>query len=841
MPRRQINQYSRIQVEFEYRSNNYLNSLIFLYDEVSIGSKLKVRLNAYSNQDAKNQPYLQNLSGEQKRFLAGIGDSIQNAYTPNIAADTFAAGKVLYRIIDTLVGSTLYDSVYVYSPDPLAQLYSVTFSYVGTGKGDYTISPINANGRVYQWVAPVAGQHQGDYSAVSLLITPKMQQLFALTTTYQIDSLKKISLELAASNKDPNLFSDKDNNTHWGGASKLNYDEQRFFGKKDSLQTSTWSMQNSLSYEHVQSKFKAIAPYRAVEFGRDWNVPLSGDSPDEDWVTVNSRLQHKRWGGLDYSFSYYGRDVFYTGYKNALGYKYHRGALNAGAGASLMTARDTFSKSSYFKPSAFAEYTIRPLLRSVLGASYTAEYDAIRNIHSDTLLPSSFFFDISSVYLKSLEQRKYNFTTTYWRRNDYLSYRNAFELQNHSNNVELRMNLSQWKDHRLAFTGTYRQLVVDQTTVAQVKPEESVLGRLEYNGMALRRAFSFSTLYEFGSGQEQKQSYTFIKVPAGQGVYNWIDYNNDGVEQMNEFVIALYPDQKLYIKVFTPTNEYNKVNNVSLNQTLNIEPSNLFRNKDQNGWSRFISRMSDQFSAQIVNKVLAAAGISAYNPLVRSYSDTSIIIANTSINNTFYFNRGSTRWGIDYNFLKNSGKQLLTYGITSTDNVQNLVKLRAALSRSVTLNLNGKLGKRSNLSGIADGSSYNQQFWSGEPALVWINRSVLRITTSVRYEERENAPVYGGETAKISSFNTEARYSQTTAGLIQLRFTYSNIEYSGLSTAPVSYVMLDGLKTGGNYLWYLSWQRRVSKGIELSIEYEGRKAGTDAVVNTGRMTLKAVL
>jgi hypothetical protein len=57
MPRRPINQYSRIQIEFEYRTNNYLNSLLYAYDELTIGKKWTIKVNAYSNQDAKNQAY----------------------------------------------------------------------------------------------------------------------------------------------------------------------------------------------------------------------------------------------------------------------------------------------------------------------------------------------------------------------------------------------------------------------------------------------------------------------------------------------------------------------------------------------------------------------------------------------------------------------------------------------------------------------------------------------------------------------------------------------------------------------------------------------------------------
>jgi hypothetical protein len=396
-------------------------------------------------------------------------------------------------------------------------------------------------------------------------------------------------------------------------------------------------------------------------------------------------------------------------------------------------------------------------------------------------------------------------------------------------------------NHQLNLTGSYRNFKIDNSSIITSKTEQTILGRLQYDGSIWKRTLSFASLYEFGSGQEQKRAFTYIQVPAGQGMYNWIDYNADGVQQLNEFVVALYPDQKLFIKIYTPSDEYVKVNNVSFNQSINFEPSNLFQNKKTSIWRSICSKSSDQFAIQVVNKILNTAGLNAFDPIIQSYNDSAILIANTAINNSFYYNRSSSHWGLDYNYTNNKSQQLLTYGLNAIKNQQHLVKIRSAISKTVTINLSGKIGTRSNRSGIDDGSSYLQNYWSGEPALIWLNHSVLRITTSLKIEERKNSMEYGGEIAKIQSANIEARYSQTSTGIIQMRFTLSNITYSGLNSSPITYSMLDGLKAGNNFLWYLNWQRKLGKGIELYIEYEGRKAGDQRIINTGRMSLRAIL
>ena len=142
-----------------------------------------MRVVFFNNSDSKNSSINQELDNAQKQFLSSIGDSIQNAYYPSATIDTFAAGKILYEKIIVTPG---IDSFYKYSVKPDSARYSLSFTLVGQGNGNYVPDFNGANGKVYRFVMPVAGVKQGSYEPINILVTPKKQQLVNLGVDYAI-------------------------------------------------------------------------------------------------------------------------------------------------------------------------------------------------------------------------------------------------------------------------------------------------------------------------------------------------------------------------------------------------------------------------------------------------------------------------------------------------------------------------------------------------------------------------------------------------------------------------------------------------------------------------------
>ena len=65
------------------------------------------------------------------------------------------------------------------------------------------------------------------------------------------------------------------------------------------------------------------------------------------------------------------------------------------------------------------------------------------------------------------------------------------------------------------------------------------------------------------------------------------------------------------------------------------------------------------------------------------------------------------------------------------------------------------------------------------------------------------------------------------------------MNYNGDINSPVAYDMLEGLQNGRNITWTINLQRNLSRVLQLSINYEGRKSANVKTINTAGVQARA--
>ena len=167
------------------------------------------------------------------------------------------------------------------------------------------------------------------------------------------------------------------------------------------------------------------------------------------------------------------------------------------------------------------------------------------------------------------------------------------------------------------------------------------------------------------------------------------------------------------------------------------------------------------------------------------------------------------------------------------------------MSRSLSFSLNGRTGTNSLFTPNAqfDNRNYDLDINSIEPLLTFIRGTSFRLATGYKYENKKNHPAYGGEKANSNSINVETKYNVLQNSSITGKFTFNNIDYeskAGTATSTVSYIMLDGLLPGKNYLWSVILTKRLLNNLELNFQYDGRKPAESKTVHIGRASLTAL-
>lgn len=817
---------TRIVAEFQYSDQNYARSL--LQSATKFESKKSVFwLNAYSEQDAKNQSLQQDLSSSQKYALSQIGDDLSLAVINSIDSIGYSENQLLYQLTDSLG----YDSVLVFSVDPTIAHYRASFQFVGANKGDYILDTYNALGKVYKWVVPIAGIHQGDYAPNRSVITPKKKQMLTSGIQVSIRPNMRLETELAFTSLDQNTFSKLDAQDDQGFSYRAKLVQQIPF-KKGEWQSI--SCESYLDFEYLSRFFSPIEQYRKVEFDRDWNIRNKPFSGQQRSLLAGFQVSDKQKGAAKIEAQHFGIGSDFNGSRVYSEGKWHVQNWSAVWDASALNSRS----SELIGNNAFIRHRL-DVSKKIGKIKIGYKDDHERNIfRADTLFNNNSyqFFDYQ-FYLANADSTNVQYKVFYRERLDQKS--DTVQLLHvakaRTSGAEFTWNQS--RNQRITLLSAYRSLEVLNATLLPQTPENSLVGRIDYEGRFLKNALSINTFYEVGSGLEQKRQFQYLKVNDGQGMYTWVDYNADGIKDLNEFELAQYIDQASYIRIFIPSNEYVSTFSNEYNQSIFWRPERIWENASK--FKSVLSKFSNQARLRMQRKVNEFSVQNAFNPFYSNISNVNLLSSALNVSNSLYFNRLGKVFTAEYQTQMNDAKNLLANGQDARSQKSQELLIRWNMRPSFSIETAVKQGAKSSFVDYTIGRNYQYNYQQWQQSFIYQGSTTMRYALIARLSKKQNDLTYGGESCLLRELGLNWKQNQTEKGSFQGELKWIQLDYSGLSQSAIGYELLESLKPGRNYTWNISYQRTLAKNLQMTIQYGGRSTENSRIIHNGSMELRA--
>ncbi|WP_417354134.1 hypothetical protein [Flavobacterium sp.] len=804
----------RINVEYQYTVQSYTRLLTYggiTHEE----EKWSIGGFVYSENDIKNQPLQQNLTEEQVEILKQAGDNTDQMIAPSAYVDTYSENKILYR--KTLINGV---EVFEYSNNPDDELYNVRFSYLGTNMGNYILASSAAVGRIFEYVPPVNGIPQGDYEPVIRLTAPQKIQIATVLGKYNPSEKTLIDFEAGMSNNDLNMYSSLDNDDNNGYAAKIDAKQRLYTGK--------WELDAFANYQFIQKDFRTIERLFNIEFNRDWNLnSITTTDGNQSYLTTGTTFRLPQKGQLNYQLEQLDFSGSFTGTRHVVNGRFIFNNFLIQNQGSWLDSDSDYAASEFIRNEALAKYHFG---KNWVGGTVRVEDNRERLKETGQLSALSQRFNELGAFVGRGDSTKVYVELGYLQRANDSVVNGILNKVNTSRSYYMKSRLMKTEKSDLSLFVNYRNL---KFTDADIKNEQSLNSRLLYNDRYFDQLIQVTTAYETTSGTIPQQEFTYLEVEPGQGTYTWNDYNNDGIQQLEEFEIAPFPDQAKYVRVYLPNQVYIRTHQNKFSQSVTLN-ANQWQN--EKGFKKLLSYFYNQTSFLIDRKIERKPGAFDLNPF--DNSEDGLLGLNSSFRNSLFYNRGKQHHSVTYTYLKNRARTLLNAGSQESKNSSHQLQYAHLIQKLWLLGFSAQTLQSDTYSENYGSRNYKIGGFALLPKVSYIFSKNASWDLFYEYRSKENK-IGEMETLYQQRVGTSFTYASDRQFSINGEFSFYGNDFTGNELSPAAYQMLEGLQAGKNITWRLLLQKNLTQFLDVNVNYQGRKSETSKAIHTGNVQLRA--
>jgi len=820
---------TRISVEYQFLDQDFTRTFAAAEgrDDNLLNGKLSVGATFIREADGDDLLSQRSLSESEIDLLASVGDDLEQAIVSSAdTADVEDENQVKYALVDTTFNGQVFQ-IFKNIPGSPEAVFTVRFTRVEQGEGDYRRVGGTVNGLLFEWVGP----GRGDYVPFRQLPAPVKQQMVAIDANLELSKNIEAFGEWAGSSFDRNRFSSLDDND--------NEDLAYTAGLRlKPSQTGLGKIGVQLKRRFSGDKFTFFDRTRDIEFNRKWNVIRDQQTQEE----LNEGRVSWSSGEFNNAFIEYGR--------------LERSGLESERQASSLTMgeiQDNFlqyeqdwvqSKSSaldesgnWFRNKAtagssleFGNIFLKPTVQ------FEQEDRRQRSLSTDSLKQNSFsFYEISPGLEIEIDHISASAFISY--RQDRAVVDN--QLARQSDAVEQRYSIAY---EPTKWVSTNQVVAIRNREFTDSFDAQNATNR---RGLLVRSVTNYTTpgenlegdfFYEVNTQRKPLLQESFIEVGAELGQFVWEDNNADGVQQIEEFFPEVSANEGTFIKQFIPSDELFPTVDLSVRFRNQVQPFDLF--DMNNTWLRqLIFRTRVNISESSTTQNLS----DIYLLKLETFRDDS-----TTLNGRIFWEQeidlfpDAEKIDLSARFNQNRALNRLSSELQNVFNEGFFIStaVRPKWKYAFTLKAQRILNK--NISDRLSARNFDISSWQLEPGVELIfNRSFATFYSVGFTKKRDRFPAAPVE-AEIWKVKMESRgylwnKIQNTA---RIEFRSTNID--GLSSSLGQFELTEGTGEGRNLIWSLNASYKVSSLFRMSLNYDGRTVKNNPTIHTARVVVSAV-
>ena len=820
-----ITQFTIIRVDFEYAEQFYSRSNISAHQSIA-NEKVKVFANYYRERDNPNTSFGFSLNEADLTQLRGIGDDVDQAFITGFDSVQFSENRILYIQKDTIDNDGATQTIFEYSTDDSERLFSASFTDVGLGNGDYVLSQTTANGRIYEWVSPQGGQSQGNYQAGSFIPLPNSRQMITVGGAVQLTDYESVKTEVAFSNTDRNLYSNLQDDDN---VSRGYFASVETKGRPAFVEGYQWV--GSMSMELDEANFTFIDRYRPILFDRDWNYnPTIAESEQDLILFIKGGIRKNDANRFEASLNRRKRASFIDGWQQQLDFNQEIANIKLVSSHFLLNNKQIDRNTDWVRSRSDLSYR-----KWKVAPGYIFDMDQNEIAVGDSIVSTLMHYQAHEAYLVSTDSSKSTYRIGYQLRKDRLPVDGSMVDYLFSKNLNASYAINAGNTSLVA-DFNYRK--VEDKLGLNVGQDEVINGRINWVQSMLRKNLRSNFSLATGNSRELRREFIYLPVATGEGTHTWRDTNGDGVQDLNEFFEAINPDERNFAKIFTPTDDYITSFQTFYLHTIDARLPSAWRN--HGGMRRFASRLSANVNFNVNFKTTSESYADRLNPFAITLDDDELVSTQNARRYTLFYNRNGRGFGGDFTYQTSDNKQLLVQGFETREKREWISNAKVDLNAAYTFRLTTTIGSLLNQSDFLNSRNFEIISNSYRPQLIWQPSNTLRVIGSYERKTKRNELLESSSESTTSKiYMTELTWNKAGIGSVRGTFSVVNIDFQGDPTSYLGYLLLDALQPGTNQTWQLNWQQKLTKGMQISLLYNGRKSEDAGAIHTGNVQVTA--